>query len=404
LVASPRVLTILGMHRSGTSAFTRVASLLGAGLPSDLMPALDGINPTGFWESEAVAELNDELLAAAGRSWDDVRPIAPTCWDSKAARVLRSRAEELLRKELSRTRFLVLKDPRLCRTLPVWTAAIASAGASAGFVHVLRHPLEVAESIRARDGFGTAHSLLLWLRYQLDAEQATRSQPRSFATYEGLLHDWKQVALRTARELRFRWPRSVKLASDEIEAFLEASRRHHVFDASELSRLDVSPVVREAHETLLAEASGSAGSIGSRLDRCRDRLEVADGLYAELLADRDRQLASSRDLVAALDGHAAALTARAERAEEEVRHLAATLAAREAEVRRLEALAGARAAEIQKLEGRVASREFEIRRLERLAAGLEKRATAADQKLRQTSADQRAHLMTLLGVLDAAAG
>ena len=44
---------ILGLHRSGTSATTRVISLLGADLPSKLMEASTD-NICGFWESLSV--------------------------------------------------------------------------------------------------------------------------------------------------------------------------------------------------------------------------------------------------------------------------------------------------------------------------------------------------------------
>ena len=47
----PRALMVLGMHRSGTSALTRIFSLLGADLPKNLMPPSPA-NKTGYWESQ----------------------------------------------------------------------------------------------------------------------------------------------------------------------------------------------------------------------------------------------------------------------------------------------------------------------------------------------------------------
>ena len=60
-----KALLVLGMHRSGTSAITRVLSLLGADLPQSLMPPAAGDNVRGYWESVEIAALHDELLAAA---------------------------------------------------------------------------------------------------------------------------------------------------------------------------------------------------------------------------------------------------------------------------------------------------------------------------------------------------
>ena len=49
---------VLGMHRSGTSALTRILNLLGADLPEDLIKA-NAYNKSGYWEPSAVVALND---------------------------------------------------------------------------------------------------------------------------------------------------------------------------------------------------------------------------------------------------------------------------------------------------------------------------------------------------------
>ena len=54
---------VLGMHRSGTSALTRLLNLHGAALGDELMPARCD-NPTGFWEHSAAVAIHERLLAA----------------------------------------------------------------------------------------------------------------------------------------------------------------------------------------------------------------------------------------------------------------------------------------------------------------------------------------------------
>ena len=64
---SPTGVYVLGMHRSGTSATARLIHLLGVpiNVPEDwLEPAPD--NPKGYWESAALVDFNDELMAALG--------------------------------------------------------------------------------------------------------------------------------------------------------------------------------------------------------------------------------------------------------------------------------------------------------------------------------------------------
>ena len=83
--ASGRIgLLVVGMHRSGTSAVAKTINLLGAELPSHLMPAHAEFNAAGYWESQEVADLNDQILMAAGSCWDDVLPIDPDKLSPKA--------------------------------------------------------------------------------------------------------------------------------------------------------------------------------------------------------------------------------------------------------------------------------------------------------------------------------
>ena len=71
-------LLVLGMHRSGTSALTRLLNLHGAVLGDDLLPAGHD-NPSGFWELREAVAIHVRLLAGLGMAWDDPRalPTAP---------------------------------------------------------------------------------------------------------------------------------------------------------------------------------------------------------------------------------------------------------------------------------------------------------------------------------------
>ena len=61
----PTGLLVLGMHRSGTSALTRVLSLCGADPGARLLAAGHG-NEAGHWEDAYAVEQHDRLLAAFG--------------------------------------------------------------------------------------------------------------------------------------------------------------------------------------------------------------------------------------------------------------------------------------------------------------------------------------------------
>ena len=85
---------VAGMHRSGTSAVTRILSLAGCDLPKNLMTGdvANKFNERGFWEPRSIADLNDELLASAGSAWDDWRAFDSGWYVSPIAEEFRERA------------------------------------------------------------------------------------------------------------------------------------------------------------------------------------------------------------------------------------------------------------------------------------------------------------------------
>ena len=66
-----QVIFVLGMHRAGTSALTRVMALCGAALPAELLGSNDESNPTGHWEPLKALQLNDNCLHSRGSPWFD---------------------------------------------------------------------------------------------------------------------------------------------------------------------------------------------------------------------------------------------------------------------------------------------------------------------------------------------
>ncbi len=278
-------LLVAGMHRTGTSAFTRVMSLRGLELPRNLIPGVPHDNDLGFWEPALVGKAQDRFFEAIGSSWDDVSPIPPSVFSSPIAEKFVDELEQLLRSEYGESTLFVVKDPRLCRLIPVWRAALERYGARPSFVITTRNPLEVAASLRARDGFSATKSCLLWLRYLLDAEHDSRGFPRVFVSYENLLRNWMATTDRIARELNIFWPRADHVANLQIENFLSSQLRHHSFDYSELqARGDVAEWVKQAYAAV-SRATSDGDEIDTELfDDIRRQVDRADQAYGPLLA------------------------------------------------------------------------------------------------------------------------
>lgn len=217
---------ISGMHRSGTSATARICNLLGLDLGSKLMsPGLDNIR--GYWEHDVVVARHEELLTAIGMSWDSVAAM-PVKWsETLAARNCAAKLEILLDEEFSGKAFWGLKDPRLCRLLPMWTNLLAQRGTLPCLLMALRNPMEVADSLARRDGFSKKKSALLWLRYILEAEKNSRGLRRFFLTFDQLFGDWQQTFEDAAEALCISWPTTTATAAHAVNEFIERSHRHH---------------------------------------------------------------------------------------------------------------------------------------------------------------------------------
>ncbi|MGH6820170.1 MAG: sulfotransferase family protein, partial [Methylocella sp.] len=183
------------------------------------MPA-EGGNERGYFESQALMTFHDELLASAGSSWTDWRQFNPAWYQSPAAGAFQERATQLFEEEFDGEPLAVLKDPRICHFAPFWLEVLAGIKARAGVVIPVRSPLEVAFSMRKRDGFSLATGALLWLRHIIDAEFASRALPRSIFTWDQLLWDWRRVAEKSSLELGLPWPHLSDATAHEIENFI----------------------------------------------------------------------------------------------------------------------------------------------------------------------------------------
>lgn len=386
-----RAVVVAGMHRSGTSALARVLGLLGAALPEH--PSGDAPdNPTGFWESLPIKEFNDEVLTAAESRWDDISAVPRDWFSSPVAASLLPRATALLTEEYRESPLFVLKDPRLCRLLPFWQQAFAATGVEAGYVLPLRNPLEVAASLKERDGFSTSKSLLLWLDYVLEAELWTRDRPRSLVRYEDLLRDWQGVTSRIAAELDLSWPKTGHRTQLEIERFLSLELRHHAYADHEVAaRSDVAAWVKRAYGALLTLAAGEPDEEAeyAALDQVAAELRDADSAYGRLVAelelDRDEQGSRLRSEAAA--------------AVEEQEHLREQLGALEQERSRLRVRLGALEEESGRLRSEAAAGSEEHDRLrEQLRAVEEERSRLHSEAAAESQA--QAQLRAQLGGLE----
>ena len=177
--APGRLVLVLGMHRSGTSALARGLRVLGIALGDDLLPA-HPCNPKGFFEDAGLYAFNKALLTRLNLTWQS--PEAP---DAKVLHTLAAgppgvAALDLLREKSAGQAVLGLKDPRMSRLLPFWRPVLTASGLRAHCVISLRHPDSVAHSLRQRDRLDPETGHMLWLAHMLDILEGCRWTRRNW--------------------------------------------------------------------------------------------------------------------------------------------------------------------------------------------------------------------------------
>ena len=291
-------LLIPGMHRSGTSLVTRLVNLLGADLGSHLMPPGPD-NPKGYWENLDVVEAHEALLASLDSPWTALTPL-PGDWAARPMTgLVRQRLSGIVADEF-KSGLIAIKDPRLCRILPIWRDVLVASGRDAKIILAIRHPLDVARSLEKRDGLPIGVGLLLWLRHVCEAERDSRGMPRIVVDYDAILADWSQVLGQITKGLDIKWPVDPNSAWAEINDFVAQDLRHHhaANHPSTLPAGEIGALADTVYRALRADIVQKT-VIDAALARLEDWTSDPLGLVSALGGALHRALETDRRLIAA---------------------------------------------------------------------------------------------------------
>lgn len=145
---------VIGMHRSGTSCLAGCLQDLGLHLGEVNTAAPH--NKKGNRENPRFWPVHDAVLARVGASWDDP-PSQPVAW---TAGEIASLKEVLADYEVAPLPW-GFKDPRATVLLDGWFEVVPQLR----LVASIRHPVAVAGSLAARNGFDRERALHLWSAY-----------------------------------------------------------------------------------------------------------------------------------------------------------------------------------------------------------------------------------------------
>lgn len=375
---------VLGMHRSGTSALGGVLHQLGCSLPENVIGSSEN-NKKGYFESRAAQILDDRILVNAGSNWRDWRRIPENWMNSEQAKTFVAEAAALIEKEYQGASLILLKEPRICRLAPLWLRAADSAGYDVLPVLTHRNPMEVAKSLKKRNGISYQEGLLIWLRHVLDAEAYTRGMKRSFLNFSSFIENWAASCERISSDLWFNFPKFGNEVYLNIEEFIEKDLQNFKESPEKIIGNSGFPSwVREVFEIMERWVSdGEMKSDYARLDGLRSELDAAEALFGGLVGPPGEGIA---DLLAKVDqtGDRAAELMAIQEDSEAVRRRAGELDAR-----------------VKERETRIAELDERCARLEKARGGLEdelaqtrsalaQRRLEADQTLERAEAAEQA--------------
>jgi hypothetical protein len=211
-----KALIILGMHRSGTSYLAYLLHRLGASLPADIIGPGYG-NFLGHWEPKNLVGIDDEVLDALKMRWDDARSIDPAWFSSECAACFVQRIRLQILHDYENIELLLIKDPRICRLLPLYLAALRTLDIEPLVVLLIRPVQQVVMSLARRDSLPPELCTLLWTRSIIEAEHYSRECRRVWMTLERIVAlRWEALDYITTA-LGICWPnRPTRLEFDRV--------------------------------------------------------------------------------------------------------------------------------------------------------------------------------------------
>lgn len=255
---------VLGMHRSGTSLLTGLlvkgcAYNVGDGL---LLPAKD--NKRGFFERADVMNQNNAFMSAQQISWSSgvLRYNSTLARHQKESGIVKfDRGEKALEFLCNPSSFpWVMKDPRVCITLPSWLELLRTCTAVPAILFTYRHPLQVAMSLRKRNKIPIQQGLFLWVAYNLRAIENSQGFCRITTSVSKVLADplgeVQRISDALTSKCRVLEP-SRRLSMDVVNEFVDPNLQHNVLDVNRT-------VIAEYDGGCKAYEYDSQNEIGSR--------------------------------------------------------------------------------------------------------------------------------------------
>lgn len=231
----PTGMTVLGMHRSGTSCLA--GTLMECGVYFGDVSRKNPHNTKGNNENRQIMDLQERLLT-------DNRG----CWHSPPDYVLWNDEHRRIRNEIIRQYAAAgqthwgFKDPRTLLTLDGWLEQLPDLR----LVGIFRHPDAVAQSLTSRNLFSRQRGLELWYQYNRRLLAYRERHPFPVICFTNDPDAFREQLRQLMEYLAIDMPRSGF-------AFFEPDLQHHQLASSQNLPAHVADVYRQLQDIALAD-------------------------------------------------------------------------------------------------------------------------------------------------------
>jgi len=152
-----KILIVIGMHRSGTSALAGILKNSGVHFPDS--SDFNRFNKKGNQEAKFINEFHDIQLINNNSSWDSPPTEETLSFDNDSA-------SDLLDRLFSGGENIIgVKDPRMLLFINQWANIFKTKDVEPIFIATFRNPNDVAASLFKRDKFEQDKSFKVWQSY-----------------------------------------------------------------------------------------------------------------------------------------------------------------------------------------------------------------------------------------------
>ncbi len=197
MLGQPRIIIVLGVRRSGTSALVKGLETMGVSIVDQASTPFNSFNEKGYWEDLEVHHFNMKLTQALEPLEHRRRSILSLSEEEVDflcdQKFLEQGCHLMMSRLSSTSQSLGFKDPRFSILLPFWKKVFQECKISVSFVIALRDPNSTVTSMKA---FGQVAEelnvsnekfLWVWIAGLLGILEASEGEERILVDYQELL-------------------------------------------------------------------------------------------------------------------------------------------------------------------------------------------------------------------------